>query len=98
MSSGNAYGGPTSRSTADSELLHALPAVLAHRVPTADEFLAIASDVLRRRLQREVRHGEAQIFEERLRRVFLRVLLQTLDRVVGEGRRGVVARAEPYGR
>ena len=61
--------------------------------PSPRGTVAVAGDVFCRGLQREVRRGEGQVREERLVRVFLGVLVQTLDRVLGNGRGGVVAAA-----
>ena len=62
-----------------------LPA-LAEHVPAVREAAAIAGDVLRQCVQRKVRRGEADVTEERLVGVLGRVLLQALDRVVGDRR------------
>jgi hypothetical protein len=71
--------------------LQALPAALAHRVPAGEVGLAVAGDVLVWRLQREVRGREREVLEERPPPVLVGVLLQALDRVVGDRRAGVVA-------
>ena len=76
---------------ADLQFLQPLPAFLAQRIPAGEVRLAVAGDVLGRRLQREVRRGEREVLEERLVGVLLGVFLQALDGVVGDGGGGVVA-------
>ena len=66
------------------ELLHAFEALLADHVPADLIAVLVDRDVLRQRLQREMRRGEAEVFEERLVREFFRVLLEALDGVIGD--------------
>ena len=68
-----------------------LPALRADGLPAVAIPLAVAGDVLRRRLQREMRRIEGEIEEERLAAVLRRMLRQVLDAVVGDGGRRVVS-------
>ncbi len=82
----------------DSELQLAAVALGAHRVPARKVRVAVTRDVVGRGLQGEMRRREGEIREEGLPGTGLGMLLQAADRVVGEGRRGVVAAARRDGR
>ena len=64
---------------------------LAHGVPPGKVAVAILVDVLRRRVQREVRREKGDVLEERPGCMTLGVVLQAFDGVVRDGRRRVVA-------
>ncbi len=63
----------------------------AHRFPAAQVTVPVFRDVLRQRVQREVRGDECHVVEERLFRVVDGVIFQTIDRVVGDSLGCIVA-------
>ena len=65
------------------QALNSPPSLPADRLPPLAVFFPIPGDVCRRRVQREVGGRERQIMEERPVGVFLRVLLEATDGVVG---------------
>src|ERR1041385_4629759 len=67
-----------------------LPSLLAHLIPARQISLSIPGDILRRRLKRKMRRGEGEKFEERAVGIILGMVLQPLDRVIGDDGRGVV--------
>ncbi len=82
----------------DAHPAEVLPAFLAFVVPALEKMVAVAGDILGRRMQREVRRDESEIREERLIGVLLRMLFQAIDRMIGDGGGGVVSTVFFHGR
>jgi hypothetical protein len=74
----------------DAKFLQSFATLGLNLVPADSVALAIAIDVVLRGMQREMRGGECDVRKEWLPRMLGGVLLQALDRVIGDGRRRVV--------
>ncbi len=75
----------------DLQALEPTPALVSQGVPAGEVGVAIAGDVARRRLEREVRSREGDVAQEGLRPVMIRVILLALVGVVVNRGRGVIA-------
>jgi hypothetical protein len=79
------------RAVNDPHTPHARQFAPARHIPTFREAVPILFDVLRQRLQGEVRRVRGEVQEERIRGVIARVLAEEPDGVIGNRRGGVVA-------
>jgi hypothetical protein len=79
------------RCPTDFEFLQPLPPSMPHHVPAGKILLVVASNVLGRRLEGEMRRGESKVLQKGLTWVFLGMFLQTLDGVIGDRGGGIIA-------
>src|SRR5262249_9672917 len=75
----------------DSHLLDSLPTLFPQSIPTGAVSIAIASNVLWKRLQGQMGNRERDIFKKGAVGIFFRMVLEVFNRVIDDGDRGVVA-------